>query len=155
MDKVKLLTVIVIGLLLVNIATLGFIFFSGPKKGREQGKRPMPREIIIEKLHFDSNQIAAYDKTIKAHQRAIENLDREIRNAKNELYKQLNDTQINNQIKDSLLQQISNFQKHIETTHFNHFLEIKQLCHPDQLESYSELTEELSKIFSHPPRPKK
>lgn len=151
MNKTKLLSVAVIALLVLNFGILGFLFLS---KKYEPNGRKMPREIVIEKLHFDENQIVEYEKIIKEHQNAIRNLDDSIRKTKNELYQLLNEEKINSAQKDSLYLKLANYQKQIETTHFNHFLEIKKLCKKEQLADYKNLTEELSKIFSHKPRPK-
>lgn len=151
MNKTKLLSVAVIALLVLNFGILGFLFLS---KKHEPNGRKMPREIVIEKLHFDENQIVEYEKIIEEHQKAIRNLDDSIRKTKNELYQLLNEEKINSAQKDSLYLQLANYQKQIETTHFNHFLEIKKLCKKEQLADYKNLTEELSKIFSHKPRPK-
>lgn len=151
MNKTKLLSVAVIALLVLNFGILGFLFLS---KKHEPNGRKMPREIVIEKLHFDENQIVEYEKIIKEHQNAIRNLDDSIRKTKNELYQLLNEEKINSAQKDSLYLKLANYQKQIETTHFNHFLEIKKLCKKEQLADYKNLTEELSKIFSHKPRPK-
>ena len=73
---------------------------------------------------------------------------------KNELYSHLKTdvTPINRN--DSLVIQLADYQSQIETTHYNHFLDIKKLCRQEQLKKYDELTTELSKIFSHPRRPK-
>lgn len=151
MNKTKLLSVAVIALLVLNFGILGFLFLS---KKHEPNGRKMPREIVIEKLHFDENQIVEYEKIIEEHQKAIRNLDDSIRKTKNELYQLLNEEKINSAQKDSLYLQLANYQKQIETTHFNHFLEIKRLCKKEQLADYKNLTEELSKIFSNKPRPK-
>lgn len=152
MDKTKVLGFAVISLVLLNIGILGFLFFSKEKDGRIG--RKMPREIVIEKLHFDENQIKEYDKVIKIHQKNIRNLDDSIRSAKNELYKLLNAETVNSLQKDSLCLKLANYQKQIETTHFNHFIEIKKLCKNEQSTAFKNLTGELSKIFSHPGRPK-
>lgn len=152
MDKTKVLGLAVIALVLLNIGILGFLFFS--KEKEDSRGRKMPREIVIEKLHFDKNQITEYDKVIKIHQKNIRNLDDSIRSAKNELYELLNAETVNSVQKDSLCLKLANYQKQIETTHFNHFIEIKKLCKKEQLTAYKNLTEELSKIFSHPRKPK-
>lgn len=162
MEKTKLLTFAVITLLLINLGTLGFLFLSGPNghhphrgEGPEGG--PKPREIIIEKLHFDANQQKEYDKLIKWHQGEIRRLDDAIRKAKNDLYSGLSEDIINEQSKDSLITLLNSYQKQIETTHFKHFEDIKKICHNEQLEDFNELTEELSRIFSRgqkPPRPR-
>ena len=152
MNKTKVLGFAVIALLVLNFGILAFLFLSKNDDGPRG--RKMPREIVIEKLHFDENQIEAYDKTIKIHQEDIRNLDDSIRSTKNELYQLMNSDTIDSVQKDSLFLKLANYQKQIETTHFNHFLEIKKLCKKEQLSDYENLTEELSKLFSHPRRPK-
>lgn len=149
MDKTKLLIFSVIILLLLNLGTLGFLFFSEPKVHLPSSdRRPKPKEIIIKKLHFDANQQKKYDKLIHLHRTAINELDDNIRVAKNRLYLQLLKTNIEVITKDSLVDALANYQKQIENTHFKHFQEIKKLCNQEQLEDYYDLTEELSKIFS-------
>ena len=154
MEKTKLLTITVIGLLLLNFGTLGFLFFSGPKdhKGPHDG-RQKPKEIIIKKLHFDAAQQKEYAKLIEWHRGEITKLDRNIREAKNELYSQLLQPETNIKTKDSLILLINSNQKQIEETHFKHFEDIKKLCHKDQMEDFNELTDELGRIFtSNKPR---
>ena len=155
MEKTKLLTIAVIGLLLINLATLGFLFLNGHKGHRPPHEgRPMPKEIIIEKLHFDANQQKEYDKLIQWHHGQITKLDYNIRQTKNELYTQLNQAEVNVKTKDSLIVLLNSYQKQVEETHFKHFEDIKKLCKPEQLEDYYDLTQELSRIFSKPPRPR-
>ena len=146
MSKTKVLTIAVFALLLTNLGVLGFFFFSREHKPNE---RKMPREIIIEKLHFDENQIEKYDNVIKIHQKNIRSIDDSIRNTRNELYQLLNSETIDSHKRDSLYLKFSSFQKQIEDTHFNHFLEIKSLCKKEQLSDFKNLTEELSKIFNN------
>jgi protein CpxP len=157
MEKTKLLTISVIGLLLLNFATLGFLFLNGPKghrppMGGTHQEREKPREIIIEKLHFDANQQKEYDKIIQWHHGEIEKLDKNIRQTKNELYSQLMQPEVDIKTKDSLITLLNSYQKQIEQTHFKHFEDIKKLCHKDQMDDFNELTEELARIFAPKPR---
>jgi hypothetical protein len=160
MERTKLLTITVVGLLLLNFATLGFLFLSGPKGHRPPHDRPEgkpdPKEIIIERLHFDENQQKEYDKIIQWHKGEIKRLDGNLRLAKNELYAQLKLPQVDVKIKDSLIAVINTNQKQIEATHFKHFEDIKKLCHKEQIQDFNDLTEELSRIFApnKPPRPR-
>ena len=149
MEKTKLLTIAIIGLLLINLATLGFLFLNG--KGHRlphEGGKLEPKEVIINKLHFDASQQKDYAKLIKWHRREIKRLDITIRQTKNELYMQLNQTKVNAKTKDSLIALLNSYQKQVEETHFKHFEDIKKLCHQDQMENFKELTEELSRIFA-------
>lgn len=152
MEKTKLLTIAVIGLLVINFGTLGFLLL-GPKGHRPpRDGRPEPKEIIVHKLHFDASQQKEYAKLIQWHRGQIEKLDGNIREAKNELYSQLSQTETNVKAKDSLIAVINSNQKQIEETHFKHFEDIKKLCHKDQMDDFNELTEELSRIFAPKPR---
>jgi hypothetical protein len=157
MEKTKLLTIAVIGLLLLNLATLGFLFLNGPKghrppmEGPHQG-RQKPKEIIIIKLHLDDHQQKEYDKIIQWHHGEITRLDKNIRHTKNELYSQLMQPEVNVKTKDSLITVLNSYQKQVEQTHFKHFEDIKKLCHKDQMNDFNDLTEELSRIFAPKPQ---
>ena len=151
MNKTKLLSFAVIALLLLNFGILIFLFSRNPHHPKD---REMPREIIIEELHFDTNQIASYDKLIELHRAHIRKLQDNSTDSKNELYLLLNQESVNVAKKDSLIENLAQLQKEIETTHFNHFQDIKKLCKKEQLQDFKLLTEELSKIFSHSRKPK-
>lgn len=156
MEKTKLLTITVIGLLLLNFATIGFLFLNGPKGNRPPHlDRQEPKAVIIEKLHFDANQQKEYDKLIQWHHQEINQLDDQIRQTKNELYSGLSEKEINIKTKDSLITLLNSYQKQIEETHFKHFQDIKKLCKPEQQEDFKMLTEEMSRIFApKPPMPR-
>ncbi len=151
MEKSKLFTITIIGLLLLNLATIGFLIINGPKEHSPFNHFEdvsKPREIIINKLHFDSNQQKEYDIIIKCHRDKIKSLHNNIRQTKNELYAQLSQKEVSIKIKDSLASLLAGYQKQVEETHFKHFEDIKKICHYDQLGDYKTLTEELSRIFA-------
>jgi Spy/CpxP family protein refolding chaperone len=160
MEKTKLLTITVIGLLLLNFATLGFLFISGTKGHKPPHDIPEgrhePKEIIIERLHFDANQQKEYGQLIEWHRRKIRQLEDSIRVSKNELYMLLNDDKVDEKAKVTLINEIALFQKQIEATHFKHFEDIKKLCKPEQQVYFNELTEEFGRLFyrNKPPRPR-
>lgn len=147
MNKSKVLTFAVIVLFLINIVTLSFFIFKGQNSDEMRGKRPMPREIVIKKLHFDAEQVAQYKDLIKTHSDSISKIDDKIKMYKNNLYKELYDSD-NQNIVDTLFIQIATAQTSIEKLHYNHFLDIKKLCKPEQLKDYEALTNELAKIFN-------
>lgn len=152
MEKQKLVTFSILTLLVINLGTLGFLLFSGPKKGHfpPDGGRPKPKEIIIEQLHLDAQQQADYEVLIRQHRKQIGATEDKIRITKNELYSLLNSTTVDATKKDSLVNALGQYQKEIELIHFNHFNDIKKLCKPEQLEDFDGLTEELSRLFSKP-----
>jgi protein CpxP len=156
MDKIKLLTYSVIGLLLLNVGIIGFLFFSRPNRNPE-GNQKRHKEFISEKLHFDANQNDKYESIIPIYKDKIDSLDAINRKLKSELYSQLKLQVVNSAIKDSIITLFLANQKHIEEEHFKHFQDIKSICKPTQLSDYNALTQELYKMFSnqnskpHPP----
>lgn len=152
MTKIKILSIAVISLLVLNIGLIVFLLLHKPPFERKGG----PKELIIQQLHFNDEQIDEYEKLIEEHQLKIKGLDKSIKDAKNTLYLQLNND--SSLLKDSLLQLLSNYQLQIETVHYNHFIDIKKLCEPEQIKNFEALTKDLSKHFSrnknHPPQKK-
>lgn len=148
MNKFKILIIAIIALILINLITLFFCF---SKEQKERQRKP-PREIIIRKLHFDAQQVAAYDALINEHKATISLYDNKIKKEKNELYSQLSKPE-NTKVTDSIMKMLVSNINEIEKTHYNHFLAIKKLCKPEQLEDYNILTKDLAKLFSNkPPR---
>jgi protein CpxP len=108
MSKSKLLTFAVITLIIINIITLSFFIFKGPKeKGQRNGRGPVhsPKYIVVDKLHFDEEQVTKYQEFIKQHSEAISTIDNKIFVLKNSLYKELLNPK-NKNVSDSLFSQI-------------------------------------------------
>ena len=72
MNKSKLLRNIVIAILIINMVVIGYLLIN--KDVFFGNKPPKPREIVIKKLDFDTEQIKQYDVTITKHQNKIRNL---------------------------------------------------------------------------------
>ncbi len=149
MSKLKLLTIAVIGLLIINLCVVAFLLLRKPPH-RPDGKPPMtqtgPKKIIIERLHFDREQSAQYEGLIEKHQAVIKSLNDSIKIAKNDLYSSL--TNENFTGKDSLIVSLGLLQRKVEMTHYDHFASIRNLCKPEQIEDFKKLTKELARFFA-------
>ncbi|MES2762069.1 MAG: hypothetical protein V4677_07680 [Bacteroidota bacterium] len=146
MNKVKFLSILAIGLLISNIALIIFMICNKPAHPKHLG----PRNKIIEKLGFDEAQVKAYDKLIAWHQDEITKTEKEVMTLKNQLYSTLAaDSQ--NSKKDSLINELGKVQLRIETIHYKHFEDMKQLCTPDQQPAFNTMTKEIAALFAHPP----
>lgn len=143
MSKNKFLIAVVIGLIVTNLLVIGLVVLRKPH--RPPVPKP-PKEIIIERLGFNENQIKKYEALIEEHRQAIDEKDRVIRETKNMLYSQLKGNE--SSYKDSLIDIISKAQRDIEYLHFKHFSDIKSICTNDQMEKYNDLVNELGRIFS-------
>lgn len=152
MNRSKLYIVIIIALLISNAILIGFMIF--PKEKNRRGDRTHNvKEKIVQKLEFDENQVAAFEKLIEKHREDINKTDEEIMRSKRLLFKQLQED--NQHAPDSILQQIASFQQQAEHIKFNHLKEIKNLCTPEQQDNFKALMDELGDIIQKNRRRKK
>lgn len=148
MSKLRLLSIAVIGLILINMVIVGFLLLRKPLH-LGQGRPPMeqegPKQVIIETLNLDDVQIAEYGKLITSHQETMKMLEDSIKLMKNNLYQTLNDEVRAD--KDSIIDQLNAIQKQVEVVNYEHFFSLKKLCRPDQLDKFNILSTELAHFF--------
>lgn len=143
---------LVIGLCVINIGLMAFVLFRTGPPPHPGGMRPedRPRQLIIEKIGFDQQQVTQYDQLITEHRTTVRKLEAQIMEAKNNLYHTLVE---NTSAKDSIINGLTSLQQRVETTHYNHFLDIKKICRADQQDEFNQLTTELADYFRpHKPR---
>lgn len=143
------MTIAVIALALLNIGLITF-FMTGKKS--KPPKRVGPKKIIIERLKLDEGQIAAYEKLIEKHQIDMDAKNTEVGEAQNILFKHLQNN--SHEKRDSLTNIIGQLNQEMAIIHFEHFKELKQLCKPEQINAFNELTSELGNYFLLPRRKK-
>ena len=149
MNKANLFKWAAIVLLAINLFLVGFMILNKPPKPKT------PKERVINKLNLDSEQIKSYETLITEHKREVRKIRKSIILSKKELYQYLKQDSANSDEIEALKSIIGVAYASIETKHFKHFSDIKNICREDQLENFDELTEELSKLFSGPPPRKK
>lgn len=159
MNRTKLLTIAVIGLLLLNFGILGVMFFgksSHPPMHPPHGglKGEGPKQIIIERLHLDATQQKEYELLVVEHRSKTDELHEASKKLHDELFSLLKGDTINQKQSDSLVLEIANNQKALEDLNFDHFNTIKKLCKGDQVGYFNELVDELGQLFAPKGRPK-
>jgi periplasmic protein CpxP/Spy len=148
MNKVKVLSIVSIGLFAANIILIWFLMTNKTAHDRKEG----PKKIIIEKLQFNEVQTAEYEKLIDWHKENIRKQEQQMMVLKNQLYTSLQQNKQTNST-DSLIAEIGKVQIEIEYINYKHFKDIKELCKPEQLELFDELCEDIAKLFAHKPLP--
>ncbi|MCC7521709.1 MAG: hypothetical protein IT220_08760 [Flavobacteriaceae bacterium] len=140
MNKSKFHVLIILGLLISNVI-LFFMLFK-EHKGNEG-----PKNIIINKLHFDKNQIKDYEVYIQQHRKAIDENEAIMNALRSNLFEQLTYQQDSTKI-DSIINIIAKQQYVAEKINYNHFLAIKHLCKPLQQQDFNKFTKEITDLFS-------
>jgi periplasmic protein CpxP/Spy len=148
MSKTRFLTLAVVALVALNVAVLAFLLV-----GRRPHRPPIVREIIVEHLHFDAQQVANYDRLIEKHRAEIDQKDTELVAARQAIYQLLKAEDFVK--KDSLIAEVGRLQMAVEQIHFAHFQDIKKLCRPEQRANFDALVDNLAAYFPMKKGPKK
>ncbi|MBK8519307.1 MAG: hypothetical protein IPL55_24405 [Saprospiraceae bacterium] len=149
MSKLRLLSIAVIGLILINMVIVGFLLLRKPihlGPGRPPMEQEGPKQVIIERLNLDDVQIAEYGKLITSHQETMKMLEDSIKLMKNNLYQTLKEEAPAD--KDTLIDQLNSLQKQIEVANYEHFVGLKKICRSEQLDKFNKLTAELARFFA-------
>ena len=135
----------IVGLLISNLLLV--IFMLTHKAPHHSG----PRDLIIQRLHFDEKQVQQYDGLIEQHRMQIREKEHEMMDMKTQYYSLLKN---NNQTKgDSLVQQIGKISIETEKINFKHFQDIRKICYPDQMKNFDNLIEDFESLFAKGPKP--
>lgn len=122
MNKQKFYIIIIGVLILINL-TLMWLFFNQNNSSKKCG----PRDMIIEALHFDDEQIREYDLLIKDHRILMFKGKSELYNFRKSYF--LTDS-------DSALSLLSNSYSNLENINKNHINEIMEICNSSQKEDF-------------------
>src|ERR1043165_9112424 len=119
MDKIKLLTIAVSGLLLLNFGMLAKMMFQHPPHGPGPGPGPDgrpggPKMIIIERLKLDAEQQKKYEVMVDYHKSTMDSLHQAGMKMKDELYGLLKSGSNDSILTDPILLRIAENEKKIE-----------------------------------------
>lgn len=158
MERTKLLTLAVLGLLLLNLLTIGFLILRPsqfPHNERFQDPQPDnkgPARLIIARLHFDDQQQKQYLDLVRQHKQQMMRLNMESVQLFQAYYGLLTSAHPDS-TKRSLARQISDVQRQIAELNFSHFQQIKSLCRSDQQADFVKLVADLAHLFGQRQRP--
>jgi len=157
MEKSKLLTIAVIGLLLLNIGILTFLVFGPNQKTPPPPRpdRPHLKEMITERLQLSPQQTEAYEQLIKVHRQQVGQLEDRLMQLRNEAFAGISDEDA---VKEAhLLSEIDSVNHALQEAHLNHFKKLQQLCSAKQKQLLKPILGEVSQCLrpqneNHPPR---
>lgn len=154
MNRVTLLTILVIVLLVINGITLYFQF---QKPRRNEQRPPGGPGMLFKKLNLDEKQEQQFEQMRKAHFKKRDSL----RNEDMRLRKSMTEMITAGVTDDSKIDSITNLlaanRKQFETNFYNHFQELYSILRPEQKKDFGTVLEELIKRQSpqdrRPPGP--
>lgn len=145
MTKNRFYIFIIIGLLISNMLLAAFILLKKPPQ------HSGPRNLIIERLKFDENQIQQYDELISQHRMQIREKRHEMTDLKTQYYSLLKSE--DNKNGDLLINEIGKLSMETEKINYKHFQDIKRICRPDQMKNFDNLIDDFENLFNRPDKP--
>lgn len=154
MKKQTFLWIAVAGLFLLNLCTIGFLYFQHPATAMRRMPPKRFDHILIETLQLDQQQINQFDQLKREHHEQILQLDAEIKAPITSYFYQLingKDT-ANNAVLERRIAEI--YLAKLNTT-YQHFDDIKKICRPDQVAHFNELIPEMMQVMESNPHMKR
>jgi len=161
------LGLVVILLVLLNLTTLTMLWIGRPERQAPlRGPRNLIEEqhriqqLLKEELGFDEAQIEQYLQMRRKHGERVRQLDEEIRQLKKQMFDEVLQENPQPTLSDSLLKLTQEKQLQIERLTFQHFLDLKKICKPEQQDKLKLLMHEMFRRqparhddgqFPHPP----
>lgn len=145
MSKNRFCIFVIVGLLISNLLLVAFVLMRKPP--HHSG----PRDLIIERLHFNEDQVKEYDELIRQHRMQIREKEHEIMDLKTQYYSFLKNS--DQKSEDLLILEIGKVSIEKEKINFKHFQDIKKICHPDQLKNFNDLINDFESLFNRPDKP--
>ena len=106
-------------------------------------QRAQLQNLLKDELGFDEKQVRQFLILRQEHHEQMQKLSQEIRRIKKQMFDEVLRENPQSTLSDSLLNLAQNKQAQIEKLTFQHFLNLKKLCKPEQRENLKLLMNEL------------
>ncbi len=147
MKKETLLTIAVIGLLLLNLSTLGFLLLRRPPHPDGPGGPQSPGKHLVEKLHFTPEQQGQFEQLKSAHHELMMESDRAYHDALKNYFDLLKSDPVDTIQSGALLARMNAIQETRVTATFKHFADLKALCTQEQKAYFDAFLPELIRVI--------
>jgi len=155
MDRVKLYKIVIVTLVVINLLTIGTVWFVKPK-----GHRPMPHEhsmtFLAGELGITGTNKTLLDAMETEHHTVKRELLEKNKQLREHLFGLLKKTAIDSLNVNRYIDSILINQKNIEIMTFDHFKKVKALCTPQQQIKLEEtIAEAIRMAGGKPPKNKR
>lgn len=152
MENKKLLTFAVIGLLLLNLGTLAFLWIGrehphGPPHPPEGGAA----QFLMHELDLTADQQKQFEQLKSEHHLRIIQIQDSLHMLHETFFDELSATQAPHA--DSIANAIGEKQSEIERLTFVHFRKVRAICTPEQQKKFDSVIREALRMMAPPPPP--
>lgn len=152
-EKSKVLTIAILGLLILNFATLGFLILHRPHLPFPMGpNRFQTHGYLAKELNLTDAQKTEFKKLREEHQANVMQLQDSIKSLKDQLFDQIKNDRVDTTMVNGIISKIADNQKRIELATFYHFSKVRTLLNDEQKQKFDKVMKDMSKMVGpHPP----
>lgn len=151
MENSKFLKVVIIILLLINLATLGFMW---TRKGPPMG--PPPHRDLVEflsrELNLSQEQREKFETLKNEHRASVQSLRENSRELHDAFFDMLSKNPVDKAQVEAMADSMVSQQKQIELSTFYHFQKVREICTPEQQKKFDEVINEALRMMAPGPR---
>ena len=151
MDNSKFLKIVIIILLLINIATLGFMWSNHFSQGTPPHMSRDAFMFLTRELQFDDKQKEQYEQLRNDHHRAAEELQHKSRELHDDLFNLLHAPSADSVVVNQAVGNISSNQQQLELLTFYHFQKVRAICNPEQQKRFDEVIQDALRMMAPKP----
>lgn len=153
MNKQRFLWATIILLLVLNLGTLAWLFYSHNKQ--EEGRPPGgAADFIVEQLQLDQQQQEQFFELRRQHRATIRQAQEEDKNLHDTYFGLLKTDNPDKKLVDSVAVLMAAQRSHMETATFDHFAQLRKICRDGkQKKLFDETIDEIARQIAAPGRP--
>lgn len=144
----KVLSLLVLVLLLTNVLLLVFFVWAKPASKTNKNTRGEVTQILEKEVGFNAQQMEQYKQLKDQHWDKMRPYFGEMRTAKDNFYKLLNEASVPDSVVNSAADAIAAKQKQLDLQTFRHFQQVKAICTPEQQPKFDSLVQQVIKRMS-------
>ncbi len=145
MNKQRFFIITTIVLLLLNAVTIVYLFSNRqlPPFGG-----PGPADFLIKELKLDEKQQQQFEQLRQQNQQNLRNIREEDHRLHEEYFELLKTNSQDRKMADSITSLIAQQRKQTELALFDHFAQIRNICHASQQEKLNNIIDEMARRLS-------
>lgn len=155
MSEGKFLKIVIVVLLLINIGTLGFLFFRRPPHhmaGGQPGGGENPAQYLRRELALTDDQESKFKSIREAHHDQVQALRERMATYRKELYNGMKQPSTNSASSMVWIDSLANTQRQIEQITYAHFTQVRALCTPAQQQKFDDVIAQAVGRLNGPPQ---
>jgi len=142
---------IILILILINVATLSFIWFNKPPKEPITQRAEMQREkmhkFMGQRLGLNETQMDGLKKIQDEHFKAMLEIRKNIRDKKHSLYDKMFEENVNENEVNELISELGKLYEKQEEINYEHIKKVKAICTPQQAVEMKKMLQRI--LFYH------